>query len=310
MIPESTAGAAGAPERPSPLGGWYADPALVTLQDRWWLYPTTDGLPGWGANSFRAFSSTDLVDWVDHGEILRLGVDVTWATERAWAPAMAERDGRYFLYFTANNNIGVAVGDAPEGPFRDIGQPLVADGAFGGTMIDPSVFTDDDGARYLYWGNGVAHGVRLDKGMTSFDPDAVHSWQPRGFREAAWVHRRGDVYFLSWSEDDTRSEDYRVRYATSDGPLGPWRHQGLLLTKNVSRGILGTGHHSIARVPGTDDWIIAFHRFAIPDGGGYRREVVFAPLEHETDTTLAPVRFPREPLSAPLTPPHHQQKEK
>lgn len=241
--------------------------------------------------------------WTHHGEILRLGEDVEWASQRAWAPALVERDGRFYLYFTADQNIGVAVGDRPEGPFIDLGRPLVAAGDFEGTMIDPSVFIDDDGVPYLYWGNEVAHGVRLNEDMVSFDRSAVQSWRPHGYREAAWVHRRGDVYYLTWSEDDTRSEDYRVRYATGAGPLGPWSHRGILLAKDPERGILGTGHHSIARVPGTDDWVIAFHRFAIPDGHGYRREVLFAPLHHAADDLIAPVDIPRELLSAPLSPP-------
>ncbi len=293
----------GAHEPPSPLVGWYADPAIITLHDRWWLYPTTDGIPGWGARSFRAFSSPDLVNWTDHGEVLRLGEDVRWTTERAWAPAVAERAGKYYFYFTADHNIGVAIGDRPEGPFRDIGAPLISAGDFEGSMIDPSVFIDEDGSAYLYWGNGRAYGVQLNDDMVSFDRSAVHSWQPEDFREAAWVHRRGANYYLSWSENDTRSEDYRVRYATGGSPLGPWNHRGIVLEKDAERGILATGHHSIAKVPGSDDWIIAFHRFAIPDGSGYRRELSFAPLEYLDDGRIAPVRFPRRTLRIPLIAP-------
>ena len=39
--------------------------------------------------------------------------------------------------------------DSPTGPFRDaLGRPLVENGE-----IDPTVFIDDDGQAYLYWGN-------------------------------------------------------------------------------------------------------------------------------------------------------------
>lgn len=284
----------------STLPGWYADPALVTIQGQWWLYPTTDGLPGWAADSFRAFSSPDLVNWTDHGDVLRLGDDVQWVSERAWAPAIVERNGRFYFYFTADHNIGVAIGSRPEGPFVDIGRPLIAAGDFEGAMIDPSVFVDDDGTSYLYWGNSVAYGVQLNEDMVSFERSAVRSWRPFAFREAAWVHRRGDHYYLTWSEGDTRSEDYRLRYATGLGPLGPWDHQGVFLRKDRSRGILATGHHAIANVPGTDNWVIAFHRFGIPDGHGYQREVIFAPLCHLEDGRLATVEVPREPLRVPL----------
>lgn len=247
--------------------------------------------------------------------MLRLGVDVVWATDRAWAPAIVERSGRFYFYFTADHNIGVAVGDRPEGPFVDIGRPLIKSDDFEGSMIDPSVFTDHDGAVYLYWGNGIAYGVRLNEDMVSFDKAAVRAWQPLAFREAAWVHRRGDTYYLTWSENDTRSEDYRVRYATGGTPLGPWTHHGIILEKSPERAIVGTGHHSIAQVPGRDDWIIAFHRFGAVDGNGYRREVMFAPLIHDGDGRILPVRFPSFPLRKPLatarrrSEPTHREKE-
>jgi beta-xylosidase len=250
-------------------------------------------------------SSQDLVTWEDHGDVLRLGRDVVWADRRAWAPAAVVHGGKVYLYFTADENIGVAVADHPTGPFRDIGHPLIERGQFPGTTIDPSVFVDDDGTAYLYWGNGVLHGVRLADDLVSFDPTGVRSWEPPGFREAGWVHRRGDVYYLSWSENDTREEDYRVRYATGPSPFGPWTHRGVLLEKDLSRGIRGPGHHAIVRLPGQDDWLIAYHRFAVPDGDGIHRELVFDELRHRDDGLLEPVVHNAEPLRRTLPRQHH-----
>lgn len=235
------------------IPGLFADPGLVVLDGRYWVYPTTDGTAGWGATAFRAFSSSDLVSWTDHGEIFSVLRDTAWATGHAWAPAMVQRGGRYYFYFTADQCIGVAVGETPTGPFVDLGAPLVSAGQYGGTAIDPSVFIDDDGQAYLYWGNGVGHAVALHEDMVGFDPGGVRSWSPTAFREALWVHRHAGTYYLSWSENDTREADYRVRYATGQGPLGPWLDRGVLLQKDADRRILGTGHHSIAQVPGTDE---------------------------------------------------------
>lgn len=290
------------PARPSPLSGHFADPSVVTSGGRFWVYPTTDGHADWGADAFRVLSSPDLVTWEDHGDVLRLGQDVLWADRRAWAPAAVIHRGKVYLYFTADENIGVAIADQPTGPFRDIGRPLVERGQFPGTMIDPAVFVDDDGAAYLYWGNTVLHGVRLADDLVSFDPDEVRSWEPPGFREAGWVHRRGDIYYLSWSENDTREEDYRVRYATGPGPFGPWTHRGVLLEKDLSRGIRGTGHHAILRLPGQDDWLIAYHRFAVPDGDGMHRELVFDELRHRDDGLLEPVIHSSQPVRRTLHP--------
>ncbi|MWV48776.1 family 43 glycosylhydrolase [Rathayibacter sp. VKM Ac-2803] len=286
---------------PSPLQRFLADPSLVVIGDRWHLFPTTDGIEGWGASAFRSYSSEDLVEWTDEGEILRLGRDVGWADSFAWAPSAIEVDGVHYLYFTAGNSIGVARASTPAGPYTDLGAPLVAAGRFDGVAIDPSVFRDHDGTVYLLWGNGVAHLVRLAEDLVSFDEADVHSWVPTGFREAAHLHRHGDSYFLTWSENDTREEDYRVRWAVGATPFGPWTDGGVLLEKNTALGILATGHHSICPVPGTDQWVIAYHRFAIPDGDGVHREIVFDLLVHDGDR-LVPVVPRHEHLRVPLAP--------
>ncbi|MCU1528923.1 MAG: beta-xylosidase, partial [Frondihabitans sp.] len=265
------------------------DPNLVAFGDRFFLYPTTDGSDGWAADSFRAFSSADLRVWTDHGPIFSVANDTVWATGHAWAPAAVERNGHFYLYYTAEGNIGVAKGDDPLGPFTDLGRPLVKGNVYPGQTIDPSLFADDDGVVYLLWGNEAAHVVPLNDDMMSFDRDLVTSFVPTGFREAAWIHKRAGIYYLSWSENDTREAGYRVRYATGSSPVGPWRDQGVLVEKRTELGILATGHHSITQVPGTDTWLIAYHRFAIPDGNGYRREIVIDELHHEAGGLLRPV---------------------
>ena len=144
------------------LPGYHADPNIAVFGDTYYLYPTTDGHPDWSGTTFSVWSSRDLVHWRDHGVALDLGPGVSWADARAWAPAIAERDGRYYFYFCAEAMIGVATGDSPTGPFTDTGAPLIEANPDGsGQAIDPAVFTDRDGQSYLYWGNGVLHGVRL-----------------------------------------------------------------------------------------------------------------------------------------------------
>lgn len=291
-------------EFPSPVVGHFADPNLTIFGERYFLYPTTDGQAGWEATSFSAFSSSDLVDWHDHGVVLRLGEDVKWASTEAWAPTIAVRGTKYFLYFTAESNIGVAVGDSPLGPFVDLGRPLIADGDYSGRAIDPSVFIDEDGSAFLYWGNTEAHMVPLGDDMVSFDSTKVVTWIPTDFREAVWVHKRGGTYYLSWSVDDTRDENYRVLYATGPSARGPWQDRGVLLEKVEQRGILATGHHSITNVPGTDEWVIAYHRFAIPGGDGFHREIAFDRLHHTADGLIDKVIPLKLPLRIPIQ--YHQ----
>ncbi|GAP47506.1 family 43 glycosylhydrolase, partial [Streptomyces azureus] len=265
------------------LPGLNADPDIVRFGDTFYIYPTTDGFEGWSGTRFKAYSSTDLVHWKDHGVILDLGPDVSWADSRAWAPAMTEKDGKYYFYFCADANIGVAVSDSPTGPFKDaLGKPLLKAGDFRGQMIDPAVFTDDDGKKYLYWGNGRAYVVPLGDDMTSIDTSKVTDITPSGYNEGTFVIKRKGTYYFMWSENDTRDENYRVAYATGPSPTGPWTKQGVILEKDLSLGIKGPGHHSVVHVPNTDDWYIAYHRFAIPGGDGTHRETTIDKLEFDS----------------------------
>ncbi|MFC0527752.1 family 43 glycosylhydrolase [Phytohabitans kaempferiae] len=280
------------------IPGLFADPHIATFGGRYYLYPTTDGYASWSGTYYKAFSSTDLVNWTDHGVILDHGPDVSWADNSAWAPAVATRGGRYYLYFSggaASGNttkqLGVAVADSPTGPFRDaLGRPLVRGDQFsGGQAIDPMVFTDDDGESYLYWGQGVARAVRLNADMVSFDAAQVRVITPSGYNEAPFVFKRNGLYYLMWSENDTRSEDYRVAYATGSSPLGPWTARGVVLQKRLDAGIKGTGHHSVVRAPGTDTWYVAYHRFAVPAGNGTNRETAIDRMDFNSDGTIRPI---------------------
>ncbi|MEU6256826.1 family 43 glycosylhydrolase [Streptomyces sp. NPDC047043] len=270
--------------------GLNADPNIVRFGDTFYLYPTTDGFDGWSGTQFKAYSSTDLVHWKDHGVILDLGPDISWADSRAWAPTIAEKDGKYYFYFCADANIGVAVSDSPTGPFKDaLGQPLLKAGQMSGQMIDPAVFTDDDGQSYLYWGNGHAYVAPLNDDMTSIDTSKVKDITPSGYNEGSFVIKRKGTYYFMWSENDTRDENYRVAYATGPSPTGPWTKQGVILSKDLSLGIKGTGHHSVVHVPNTDDWYIAYHRFAIPGGDGTHRETTIDKLEFDSDGLIKKV---------------------
>lgn len=280
------------------IPGLFADPNIVRFGDTYYLYATTDGFAGWSGTQFRVFSSKDLVNWTDHGVILDVAADIAWADNSAWAPGIAEKNGKYYFYFSAGlasgdtrKHLGVAVADSPTGPFRDaLGKPLVSAGAYTGQAIDPMVFTDTGGQSYLYWGQGASHQVPLNADMVSFNSSQVRTYNPTNYNEGSFVVKRGSTYYFMWSENDTRSEDYRVAYATGTSPTGPWGPRtGLILQKDLAQGIKGTGHHSVVQVPGTDQWYIAYHRFAIPNGDGTHRETMIDRLYFNTDGTIRPV---------------------
>ncbi|MDQ4051592.1 MAG: family 43 glycosylhydrolase [Actinomycetota bacterium] len=291
-------------EMKSPLlPGFYADPNIAEFDGTYYIYATTDGLPGWGGKDFYVWKSTDLVEWERSAQpFLTLdgaNGNVPWATGNAWAPTIIERDGKYYFYFSGHNQalnrktIGVAVADSPEGPFT--AQPtamiLNNEAVTSGQAIDPAAFQDPaTGKYYLFWGNGSPVYAELSDDMLSIKQETLARMTGlTSFREGTFVNYRDGTYHLTYSIDDTGSPNYRVGYATSTSVDGPWTYRGVILEKDPSQGILGTGHSSIIQVPGTDDWYIAYHRFGIPGGDGTHRETTIDRLHFNADGTMAKV---------------------
>ena len=298
------------------LEGFYADPDILYAEKtgKYYLYPTTDGFYMWGGYYFKTFSSENLVDWKDEGIILNLRKDVSWSNQNAWAPCIIEKkmdgDYKYFFYFCGKQKIGVAVADNPEGPFVDIGQPLInwkPKGITNGQEIDPDVFTDPKtGKSYLYWGNGYMAGAELNDDMISLKMNTMKVMTPdETFREGVYVIYRKGTYYFMWSEDDTRSPNYKVRYATSDSPLGDLTipENNIVIRRDDAQEILGTGHNSALQIPGKDEWYLVYHRFTYPKGkdmgymAGFHREVCFDKLEFDEDGNIIEVKPTLEGIS-------------
>ena len=279
-----------------------ADPHAAVIRGQVWVYPTRSPAGGQG---FVAFSSPDLKTWTEHSPILRFA-DVKWikddgeANHYAWAPGVAEKNGRFYFYFSVGpqgrtpSRIGVAGGTSPKGPFVDSGKPLLT-GGNGFEAIDPMVFTDPKTNRsYFYAGGSAGAKLRVFEmadDMVTFRREITVQTPPK-FTEGAFVHYRDGVYYLSYSHGGWRYRSYSVHYATSQTPLGPWRYRGAILTSDDLH--KGPGHHSIFRGPGRDEWYIAYHRWNnAPGDGPYRgqRETAIDVLLHEHGTWIKPVRM-------------------
>jgi hypothetical protein len=157
-----------------------------------------------------------------------------------------------------------------------------------GQAIDPATFTDPaTGKNYLFWGNGSPVYAELSDDMLSIKQETLRRIDGlNDFREGSFVNYRDGLYHLTYSIDDTGSENYRVGYATATSIDGPWTYRGVILQKDPSQGILATGHSSILNVPGTDDWYIVYHRFAMPGGDGQHRETTIDKLTFDATTGL------------------------
>ena len=297
------------------LPDFHADPEVLFSKKtgRFYIYPTTDGYDGWGGYSFDVFSSPDLVHFQNEGTILNLaaGGDAPWASGNAWAPCIEEKwmDGqwKYFFYFSAHNaaldkkTLGVAVADAPTGPFKASAQPLFTTTS-GGQMIDSDVFTDPvSGQTYLYYGNGRLHYRLLSDDMMStvgqeYDiTPSGGSLSTYAFREGVYVFYRNGLYYFLWSVDDTGASNYHVAYGTSTSPRGPIKvaKDPIVIIQRATDKIYGTGHNSIVNIPGTDEWYIVYHRINknyLNNGPGYHREVCIDRLTFADDGTINQVQ--------------------
>ena len=237
--------------------------------------------------------------------------DVSWAAYAVWAPSIVEKDGKYYLFFGANDiksdsqlgGVGVAVADKPEGPFKDaLGRPLIGTIHNGAQPIDPFVFRDDDGRYYLYYGGwGHCNVVRLSDDLRSVVPfddgDLYKEITPEHYVEGSFMIKRAGKYYLMWSEGEWTGPDYSVAYAMSDTPFGPFKRIGRILQQdmNLAR---GAGHHSVINIPGTDDWYIAYHRRPLTETDGNHRELAIDRMYFNADGTIKPVVMTNEGAEA------------
>ncbi len=248
--------------------------------------------------------------WTKHPRVLDIK-DVPWAAYALWAPSAVHANGKYYLFFAANDiqsdaeegGIGVAVADRPEGPYRDaLGKPLVNAFHHGAQPIDPFVFHDDDGQYYLYYG-GWRHCVvaRLTPDLLALRPfpdgETFKDVTPEHYVEGPFVFRRGGKYYLMWSEGGWTGPDYSVAYAVGDSPTGPFTRVGKVLQQDP-KVATGAGHHSVIPVPGSDTWYIVYHRRPLGDTNGNHREVCIDEMRFRPDGAIAPVRITFEGVKA------------
>lgn len=284
------------------LEGLWADPDLVRFGEDYYIYPTTDGIKGWGGSAFSVFKSKKLRDFTRQNVIVDLTTEqVPWAVGNAWAPCIAEKNGKYYYYFCGKRSdgqscIGVAVSDNPTGPFKSSEEPLLtpelikAENLRMDQMIDPSIY-QEEGRDYLLFGNGDSGAiVELNEDMISYKEGTVKEYQGLvDFREAVEVFKRGGLYHFTWSCDDTGSENYHINYGISKSLFGPVEYLYPVLEKYPERNILGTGHHSIFKETEEDSYYIAYHRFGTPlenypEGEkGYNRETCISPVDFDEE---------------------------
>jgi beta-xylosidase len=297
-----------------------ADPTGRVFGDRLYVYTSHDEADAnyWDMVDWRLLSTTDLVTWKDHGPVFSLK-GFAWATKWAWAPDCVHANGKYYLFLPVDRaKIGVAVGDTPEGPFRDaIGRPLIDKTMMpevGVEPIDPALLIDDDGQAYMFLGCRNLKVVKLDASLTRlagpvqavtlFDPQgkpipvAAPDTQPSlpmGYGEAPWVFKRaGKYYFVysnGWAKEST------LFYALGDAPIGPFTYAG----KVMEHVACVTHHGSIVQFRGR--WYVFYHTSELSGGNAFRRSVCVDELTFGTDGRIHPVTATKDgPSPSPAAP--------
>ncbi len=295
-------------------GECYADPEVAVVGKTFWIFPTTSKSFEQGVY-FDAFSSKDLVNWEKHPRIIDT-TTIKWLRKALWAPAFVQHQGKYFLFFGANDiqvpespwwkpkrafesqygGIGICVADQPGGPYTDyLGRPLIEKVYNLAQPIDQFVFKDKDGQFYIIYG-GWGH-CNIAKLTTDFkalipfeDGKLVQEITPDGYVEGSVMFLRQNKYYLMWSEGDWAKSNYQVAYSFADSPFGPFKRIGTVLQQD-SAIATGAGHHSMLNIPGTDDWYIVYHRRPIPNKGISHRVVCIDHIYFNADGILNPVKM-------------------
>lgn len=280
-----------------------ADPAPMVYGDTLYLYTTHDEneLIGdfYTMNDWRCYSTKDMVHWTDHGKVFDIK-DIEWAEDRAWAPQCCERNGKFYLYCPVHKRgggvcIAVGVADTPVGPFKDIGHPLVEEGEGDWNDIDPTVFIDDDGQAYLYFGNPELRYVLLNEDMVSYKGDVqkipmtVESFAKgshmtgTSYGEGPWFYKRNGIYYMVFAgflgEKGEKHNEY-FGYSTSKSPTGPWVYGGVLMEE----GPCFTNHPGVCDFKGHS--YLFYHTDELPGGSLFHRSVCVAEFKYNADGSI------------------------
>jgi beta-xylosidase len=281
-----------------------ADPAAMVYNNTVYLYTGHDeaatGQARYVMHDWTCFTSTDLIHWKEHPTPLHVK-NFEWAKGDAWASQVIEKNKKFYWYVAVEHKsvhgkaIGVAVADNPLGPFKDaIGKALITNDMTKDTRIswddiDPSVFTDDDGQTYLFWGNTSLRYAKLKDNMIEFDGGFKTIALPH-FTEAPWIHKRSGWYYLSYAYEFPE----KIAYAMSRNINGPWQYKGII---NEIAGNSNTNHQAIIDYKGKSYFI--YHNGALAaDAGSFHRSVCIDNLYYNKDGTIKRIIMTSEGVKA------------
>ena len=305
------ASAASYAQNPIITTSYTPDPAPYVHGDKLYMFTghDEDDATYFKMNDWQVFSTEDMVNWTYLGTPISTET-FKWAFhgDRAWASQAIERNGKWYWYVCLNDAekhdvLAVAVADDPQGPYVDaIGGPL----ATGWSFIDPTVFIDDDGRAYLFWGNkGLWYG-ELNDDMISFkngyqevpgfhDPKCFGpqsmkmNWAKGkeelmvGFEEGPWISKRGDLYYLTYPAGGVPEH---MAYSTAPTVNGPWTYRGRIMDEAVNSFTIHGGE-----VTYKGHSYMFYHNGKLPNGAGFHRSAAVEEFKYNPDGTIPFIPF-------------------
>lgn len=282
--------------------GWYADPEGIIFDKQYWIYPTYSA-PYDKQVFLDAFSSPDLITWTKHSAIMDTA-SIKWAKRALWAPSVIEKEGKYYLFFGANDiqsdqetgGIGIAVANDPAGPFKDhLGKPLIDKFHNGAQPIDQFVFKDGEQYYLIYGGWRHCNIAKLNNDFTGFIPfedgTTFKEITPKAYVEGPFMFKKDGKYYFMWSEGGWTGPDYSVAYAIADSPFGPFQRIAKILQQDPKIAT-GAGHHSV--IHKKDKWYIVYHRRPLAETDGNSRITCIDRMYFDDNGFIKPVAITNE----------------
>ena len=288
------------------IEGSAADPFILEYRGTYYLYST-------GGTKFTVRTSKDLVNWTKQSDpVLKLS-DTSWAVKNGWAPEVYEYNGKFYFIFSAQgengiHSIDIAVCDTPNGRFKPLfKQPFFSPEY---SVIDASLFFDDDGRVYLYYSKdnstnyvdgkrtSQTFGVELEKDLSGMIGEHVlistpyQDWELKSgsvvWNEGPVVFKDNGTYYLLYSANYYQSEHYSVGYATSDSPLKMFeKNEKACILRGNGTTVTGPGHCNILRSPDNSEIYVVYHVHTVPPNTNNGRSLAIDRLIINDDKTLA-----------------------
>ena len=285
------------------------DPAPVVFGDTVCVYTGNDeGGHFFTMHGWRVSCTTDMVNWTDKGTLILSNESFGGNAKKNgdWAAQVVRRNGKYYYYVTVESTrggraINVAVADKPEGPFKDArnGQHLAGPNW---DYIDPTVWIDDDGQAWLYWGNPKLYYAKLKENMIEFDGEIKVTDMSRGFApnggssvytEGPWIHKRGSKYYMIYASHGVPE---KISYSTSDSPTGPWTWGGIIMDQGNNTAF--TNHSGLIDFKGRSFFF--YHNQKNVSGGGYSRSTAIEEFTWNADGSIPTIKSTNDGVKKPI----------